>query len=679
MEPKQRSRSSASSVTGVVMALFAIAACAPKASSSPTSVAAIHDGPVVTSNVLRADYAGSAACAGCHAEIYTAWSGSPMHLMTRESAGAKVRAPFDGATFTFKGDRARFETVGAARYVTLHSERFGNHVFRVTRVIGGRYREDYAGIEVNAPAPDATVLGRPEDERILPVSYVYDTGTFRLKGYSVMVRERPGLRVAGVWNQTCVFCHNTVPLFDGLWGTLLEAGTQARAPGYQGEVVDRLLPVDRRVTYRARDSDALLGEILREVEHVHPAKLAAVAQTPQVRPKGDGAAARQGRGGDVDAALLAGIRALRDGFDGDDLIEVGIGCESCHGGSREHARSPRIMPSYEPRSTFLTTEAGGRAVTRAEWINRACARCHQVLFSRYPFTWEGGERHPRRDRGDAGAGRPPGGSNITSGEARDFLLGGCARVMSCTACHDPHAVDAREAMARLATPAGNRVCAPCHQELTGEGALARHAHHDPRRAGGSCIGCHMPRKNMGLGYDLTRYHRIGRPNDPARVEADRPVECALCHGDKSVGELVATMERWWGKGRTFDRTALASLYGDLSANALTATLERGKPHEQATAIAVLGEARAERAAGHVAGALAHSYPLVRHYARRALEKILDRPCPSLDLDADPDRILADARLCLQDRRGDAASLKRLQMVTPRSPHVGTSAAADDED
>ena len=68
------------------------------------------------------------------------------------------------------------------------------------------------------------------------------------------------------------------------------------------------------------------------------------------------------------------------------------------------------MPDFAPKSPFLRARpAGGGEVTRAEWINRACARCHQVLFSRYPFTWEGRSRR----------GGEAGGSSITSGEARD--------------------------------------------------------------------------------------------------------------------------------------------------------------------------------------------------------------------------------------------------------------------
>src|SRR5687768_4441519 len=58
------------------------------------------------SNILRQDYAGSGACAGCHPAIYQAWQRSPMHNMTRLPGGAQVRAPFDGREVRFKADSA---------------------------------------------------------------------------------------------------------------------------------------------------------------------------------------------------------------------------------------------------------------------------------------------------------------------------------------------------------------------------------------------------------------------------------------------------------------------------------------------------------------------------------------------------------------------------------------------
>jgi hypothetical protein len=152
----------------------------------------------------------------------------------------------------------------------------------------------------------------------------------------------------------------------------------------------------------------------------------------------------------------------------------------------------------------------------------------------------------------------------------------------------------------------------------------------------------MPRKNMGLGYALTRYHRIGSPDEPARVERDRPLECALCHVDKTVADLVSTMERWWGK--SYDRGALAGLYGDLAARPLEATLTRGKAHEQAVALATLGAAGVKRALPGVARQVTNPFPLVRYYAARALEALGGR-C-AIDLDRTTADIAAAVRKCV---------------------------------
>jgi hypothetical protein len=145
----------------------------------------------------------------------------------------------------------------------------------------------------------------------------------------------------------------------------------------------------------------------------------------------------------------------------------------------------------------------------------------------------------------------------------------------------------------------------------------------------------MPRKNLGLTYELTRYHRIGSPSDRLRVESDRPLECALCHPGEGAGALVDTIERWWGK--RYDRGALTRLYGDLRTPVLQATVKRGLPHEQATALAVLGEQRVAAAEPLIAGQLVHDYPLVRYFARRALERLggapialdVEQPLPAL--------------------------------------------------
>jgi predicted CXXCH cytochrome family protein len=586
----------------------AISGCGAR-SAAPADVQRLRE-PVaatVSSNVLRGDYVGSAACAACHSDVVATWQRSPMHRMTRLPDETEVHAPFDGREFRFKDDVARFEQVKGARFMRLLSAESGEHIYRVTKVIGGRYREDFAGIEVASADPAAPVVGDPRAELILPASYVFQTASFRLKGYSVMVGERPGLRAGGVWNQACIFCHNTVPYFDDLWSALHGPG----APPYQGEVVDRVLPVGRRMRYTVTDPAALTRALDEEMS---------ILGAPASGGSGVVAAGATVRD-TTRAALRRAMLESRARFQPSHFVELGIGCEACHGGSREHVDDPGRHPTFEPRASFMVVgpPAGGDGlVSRAEWQNRACARCHQVLFSRYPRTWEGGSRRTASQAG---------GSHITSGEARDFLLGGCARAMTCTTCHDPHGEDRREVLDRLATPAGNGACTGCHQKFTTAAALAAHAHHDPAGAGASCVACHMPKKNMGLGYALTRYHRIGSPTDTARVEGDRPIECALCHADKTVAGLLDDMARMWGKH--YDRMTMMRLYGALDANVLIATIERGYAHEQAAAMGAAGERRFTAAAAAVAREIHdNAYPLVRYYAATALAAIEGAPAPT---------------------------------------------------
>jgi predicted CXXCH cytochrome family protein len=558
-----------------------------------SETASAHAGEV-HSNITRADYAGSAACARCHAREYALWLDSPMHRMTRDLHKTKIAAPFAGAEFDFRNDSVKMEELSGERFMRLHDKLGKESLFRVTKVIGGRYREDFIGAEVDPSAP----LGNSTDaERILPVSYLSFNGEWRYKGYSVMVRERPELEPGVVWKTACIFCHNTTPQLSLLLDDVYGPG----AHGYQGSVsVD--LPDDKRPRYVVRDENALKTALAAELEHLG-------------RPRDTGAF-------DLKRALTVSIDGTREGFDEKDLVELGIGCEACHGGSREHVQDPtHVRPSLALRSDFLqVTAPNGTEPTHAEDVNRTCAKCHTVLFSRYPYTWEGQTR--RHD---------PGGSSINSGEARDFLLGACNSQLSCVRCHDPHTEDPKSALLALEGSQGDELGTSCHEDLRTADERRAHTHHAPDSAGSHCLGCHMAKKNMGLAYELSSYHRIGSPTDRERVEGDRPLECALCHTDRSVEQLVATMERFWGK--KYDRDALRKLYGqDLSVNAVEATLRYGKPHEEGTAVALAGRDRRQDWLPLVVAQLGNDYPLVRYFARHAVEQIRGAPLP-IDLNA----------------------------------------------
>ena len=572
----------------------AIVACAGSPARSPQPVSQVG---TVSSNVLRADYAGSEACTRCHGELVEHWRRSPMHNMTRELPAAVVLAPFSGTALRFKGDRVDLEQHGDARFVRVTSARFGDALYRVTRVIGGHHREDFAGIEVkDVSAVPAREAG---DELILPVSYLIEAKRFRYKGYSVMSKERPGLRAGPVWARTCILCHNTAAQLTGLLATL----PRRERGAYQGVAVDASLPSTLRWRTEIVDVHALDGALKDEIDHL-------------------------GGNADTDALVDRAITVTRERFSPKDLVEVGIGCEACHGGSKAHAADPGVHTSLLPQGAGVRVAPPGDAASvHAQSVTRACARCHQVLFSHYPYTWEGG----RRDQN-------PGGSNISSGEARDFLLGSCASRATCTDCHDPHAEDNGARARTFETPAGDAVCVRCHAKYSGAAAQRAHTHHDPDKPGGRCVACHMPQKNMSLDGDLGRYHRIGSPTD-APKSADRPLECALCHGDKSVGAVLDDMERLFGK--TFDRAVERELYGSLDVNVLEATLAKGKPHEKAVALHLLGERRVRGQARAIAAELVGEYPLVRTYADVALAKIFGTSSP-MDLNTEDDEIRVQA-------------------------------------
>jgi predicted CXXCH cytochrome family protein len=577
------------------VALVALVVACGGQTAAPAAVQGRSGAPA--SNVLRADYAGSQACAGCHARVYEAWQRSPMHRMTRDLATTEVSAPFDGRSLKLGGDVAKLELRDGQRFLALSGS--NESLFRVTKVIGGRYREDFVGQQVAPSDPFGKAL---DVQRVLPLSFLRFDGTVRYKGYSVMVPERRELEPGLEWERACILCHNTAPQVVGLYDELYGAG----APSYQGSASSEL-PEDRMFRYVIDDAAGLRAALEQELH-----RLGAQGGLPE----------------NSKHALEIAISNTRERWTEAQLVELGVGCESCHGGSRAHAEAPqRFKTSFALQSPLFHVEtAAGGAPTPAQDVNRTCAKCHTVLFSQYPFTWEGGERRAN-----------PGGSTTNSGEARDFLLGSCQSQMDCTSCHDPHGEDSRAELDALGTVAGNRVCTGCHQSLAGAEALRAHSHHAPTGAGSACLNCHMPKKNMGLAYDFTRYHRIGSPTDEARVLGDRPPDCSLCHTERSVDQVVSTMERWWGK--RYDRGRLKQLYGqDLSLNPVRIALLGGKAHEQALAADTAVRQNLPDTTLAIVSLLRNQYPLVRYFARHSLEQRLgarmeiDMNLPAVELE-----------------------------------------------
>src|SRR5262249_35432591 len=104
--------------------------------------------------------------ADCHGAIYASWESSAMRGMTRDAKAAAIRAPFDGASLRLGPDTCTMEMRGGERIMRVVTPR-GSEPFRVTKVIGGRFREDFVGEDENAVA------------HVLAATYVFATRACR--------------------------------------------------------------------------------------------------------------------------------------------------------------------------------------------------------------------------------------------------------------------------------------------------------------------------------------------------------------------------------------------------------------------------------------------------------------------------------------------------------------------
>ena len=73
-----------------------------------------------------------------------------MHRMTRDVAHTQVSAPFLGESFTLHGDTVHMRQIAGARELILDKSDGSEIVYGVTKVIGGRFREDFVGIELGS-------------------------------------------------------------------------------------------------------------------------------------------------------------------------------------------------------------------------------------------------------------------------------------------------------------------------------------------------------------------------------------------------------------------------------------------------------------------------------------------------------------------------------------------------
>ena len=222
-------------------------------------------------------------------------------------------------------------------------------------------------------------------------------------------------------------------------------------------------------------------------------------------------------------------------------VEMGVGCEACHGPGGAHlawARGERDPDAY-----------AGFAVDfgEVEGTVQQCAGCHSrrdafEAGSPLPGT-------PYHDAYNLSLLRP--GLYRADGQIEDevYVYGSFlqskmyARGVGCLNCHEPHGAELRAE--------GNAVCTQCHSPagnpdfptLTpADYDSPEHHFHEPGTPGAQCKNCHMAERiYMGNDWRADHSFRIPRPDLDARTGA--PDACTACHADREPAWAAAEIAR----------------------------------------------------------------------------------------------------------------------------------------
>jgi hypothetical protein len=517
------------------------------------------------SNVRPSDYVGPGSCRECHARNYDSWSAHPHRGMNSLATPDTVKGDFSGAAgIAYQGGRANFVREGDRFLMRL--ERGGvRRTYEVTQTIGGRFWQRYVGKQLEGPEPAGHHFYTKE--HVLPFGYWLEQrewGPVVHVGAETTDDQRPDAfdppEQGGYYAEysiSCNYCHTTFPLGDLFGRFTNRLGEYAPLP--------------------------LHWSLRSYLEEAHPDVVAPIADL--VDQVGRGEALVRNPMGDWEAPKYA--------------VTLGVSCEACHLGCREHVESRgRVLPRFFPTSPHLLVETDGRPPEYGRThdnVNWACGRCHvgkRPQFAGGMATWN-------------------------SVEYADAMRGACYSKLRCVDCHNPHQATGRRWS--HSPDEDDASCLKCHGQFEPADRRQAHTHHPAGSEGARCMNCHMPRINEGL-QDVVRTHAIYSPTRADMIEANHPNACNLCHTDRPIDWTLDRLREWYGK--TYDRQKIAANYPRRDEPVGRGWLASDNPAVRLVAVETLARARDARELPRLLDALDDPYLINRQFAYKDLQEML---------------------------------------------------------